>query len=215
MKHFRTLFALIAMVGLFETIASAQTSQKADKIVQQSKAKFEGIKDFKATFTYTLSNPNLKKPIVKEGTVTFKKDKYKVIFRDEEIYCNAKYVWLKLNEDEEIVKSDVTDESLSVDKIYKIYENDTRSRYDGEEGNAHHITLFADNDKTDVWKTEVWVDKSSKMVQKFKMYARNGSEYTYEMKNIDTNTGVTDDVFNLNEAKYEAEDWIITDQTDG
>lgn len=214
MKHFRIAIGTLAIIfAAFTT--QAQTSPQADKLIKQSKAKFESLKDFKASFVYTLNNPNLKKPIVKSGDITVKGEKYKIVFADEQMFSNGKYLWVLLMDDEEIIKSDIDPEgSITPDRLYKIYEKDSKTKYDGAEGGLEKVSLFANDKKGDIWKTELWINKSTKLIDKAVMHARNGSTYRYEMKNIQSNLGVPEATFDLNESKYEEDDWIITDQTD-
>ncbi|MEM0999952.1 MAG: outer membrane lipoprotein carrier protein LolA [Bacteroidota bacterium] len=213
MKHLRTAIGILALV--FAVSALQAQSPQADKLIKQSKAKFEGLKDLKASFVYTLNNPNLKKPIVKQGTIVLKGEKYKIEFADESMYCNGKYLWVLLVEDEEIIKSDVDAESsITPDRLYKVYEEDTKTKYDGVENGAEKISLFSNKKTGDIWKTELWINKSNKLIDKAVMHARNGSTYTYVMSDLQSNLGINDGIFNLNEAEYESKDWIITDQTD-
>ena len=204
------MFALLGLVAVF-SLVSAQGPNKSDKLISQSKAKFDGLKDLRATFVYTLNNPNLQKPIVKNGKVDFKNGKYKVVFPSETIFCNGASMWLMLPDDEEITITEVTEETISVDKIYEIYESDSKSRYDGVEGSNEKVTLFAESKENDIWKTEIWINKNNKLISKAIMHARNGSTYTYSMKDIETNLGLSDALFSLNHAKYESDGWIVTD----
>lgn len=214
MKNFRKMFGLVAVVLLTASLSFAQSDKKADAVIKSSKEKFDKLNDISASFTYTLNNPNLKKPIVKSGKVVFKKNKYVITFPDEEMYSNGKYIWLKLVSDEEVTKSDYTDESISPDKIFALYEQDMKSRYDGEEGSSHKVTLFANDKKNDIWKTELWINKSTKLVSSAMMHARNGSTYEYKMDNIKTNTGAPDSMFELDEIALEDDGWIVNDLTD-
>lgn len=214
MKNIKLIIGMLCFSLLLGSV-QAQSNPQADKVIKASQAKFDGLADVQADFTYTLSNPNMKKPVVKKGVVTLKKNKYKIVFADEEMYCNGKYNWVVLKEDEEIVKSDFdAEEGLSPDRLYKVYEKDMKSDYNGIENNNHKVTLFAKSDDGDIWKTVLWVDKDTKLISKAIMYARNGSQYTYEMGNIKTNTGVADNIFNFDEKKYIAMDWIFTNQSE-
>lgn len=212
MKNLKIYFSGLLLIFCASTMR-AQSAQ-ADKIIKAAESKFNGLQDISAKFKYTLNNPNLKKPIVKEGKIDFAKNKYRIVFPDEEIYCNGRYVWIVLKEDEEITKSNFDpEEGLSPQKVFKVYQ-DTKSKYDGLEGSLHKITLFSNNDKSDIWKTEVWVDKSSSMVNKSKMYARNGSTYEYSMQSIKTNSGLGSGAFSYDEVKAEDNGWIVNDLTD-
>lgn len=198
---------------IFGHTALQAQANKAETIIKQSQNKFKSFKDVKAKFTYTVTNPNIKKPVVKNGEVTLKGNKYKVVFTDEEMYCNGKFVWVVLKSDAEVVRSNYDPkEGMSPDRIYKIYETGMKSRYDAEEGDNHKVTLFAKDESGDIWKTELWISKTTKLVRKAIMYARNGSQYQYDMSEVKTDTGVTEDIFNLNEKSYAQKEYIITVQ---
>ena len=211
MTPLRTFLLIVALI--FGHTALQAQANKAETIIKQSQNKFKSFKDVKAKFTYTVTNPNIKKPVVKNGEVTLKGNKYKVVFTDEEMYCNGKFVWVVLKSDAEVVRSNYDPkEGMSPDRIYKIYETGMKSRYDAEEGDNHKVTLFAKDEGGDIWKTELWISKTTKLVRKAIMYARNGSQYQYDMSEVKTDTGVTEDIFNLNEKSYAQKDYIITVQ---
>jgi outer membrane lipoprotein carrier protein len=205
---------MLAFASLF-TFAQAQSNPKADKVIKASQDKFNALADVTADFSYTLTNPEMKKPVAKKGTVILKKNKYKIVFADEEMYCNGKYTWVLMNADKEILKNDFNaKEDLSPDRLYKTYKEGAKSDYNGEEAGAHKVTIFANNDDGDIWKTTLWINMESKMIDKAIMFARNGSQYTYVMTNIKVATGVTDAIFSLDEKKYTDQDWILTDQSE-
>lgn len=213
MKNVRKLFALLGLVGAF-AFAQAQSSPQAEKILKASQKKFDNAKDLSAAFTYTLSNPNMKKPIVKQGRVLLKGEKYKVNFTDEVMVSNGRYLWLVLVGDEEVTKTDFTEEGMSPSKVFSVYKEDTKSRYDGVDQGMEKLTLFAESKTNEIWKTELWINKSDNMPGKAKMYARNGSTYEYTMQGIKMNTSVPDSEFEVDESGYEDDGFIITDLTE-
>lgn len=214
MRKFNLFIGTLIIGALFCSV-QAQSNPKSDKIIKASQDRFNSLGDVIADFVYTMSSPDLKKPVVKKGVVTLKKSKYMIIFPDEEMYCNGKYTWVLMKADQEILKSDFDPkEDLSPDRLYKMYEKDVKSDYTGEEAGTHKVTLFANNDDGEVWKTVLWINMESKLITKAIMYARNGSQYQYEMTNIRVNTGVSDAVFTLDEKKYIDLDWILTNQSE-
>jgi outer membrane lipoprotein carrier protein len=214
MRFFKTILGTMALLTFF-SFAQAQSNPKADGVIKASQAKFNSFADVTADFSYTLTNPDMKKPVVKKGTLTLKKSKYLLVFPDEEMYCNGKYTWVLMKADMGIMKNDFNaKEDLSPDRIYKMYKEDVKTDYNGEEAGAHKVTVFANNDDGDVWKTTLWVNIETKLIDKAIMYARNGSTYTYVMSNIRVNTGVADGLFTLDEKKYLDQDWILTDQSE-
>jgi outer membrane lipoprotein carrier protein len=214
MKTLQLVLCTLAMLAVF-TVADAQSNPKADKAIKASQDKFNGLADVTADFSYTLTNPEMKKPVAKKGTVILKKNKYKIVFADEEMYCNGKYTWVMLKADMEIMKNDFNaKEDLSPDRLYKTYKEGAKSDYNGEEAGAHKVTIFANNDDGDIWKTTLWINLETKLIDKAIMYARNGSQYTYLMSNIRVNTGVSDAIFTVDEKKYMDLDWILTNQSE-
>jgi outer membrane lipoprotein-sorting protein len=182
--------------------------------LKESQKKFKSLTDLKADFVFTLSNPNLKKPIVKNGVAQISGNKYKIVFPDEEMYCDAKRVWLVSGEDEEVTVScfDPT-ESISPDKIFSLTESGAKTRYDGQEEGMDKITLFS-KEESDLIRTEVWINPKDKLVARAKMIARNGSTYEYKMTKITPNTGIAASTFTFNHAAKESQGWIVTNLCD-
>ncbi len=214
MKNFKTLFALLGLAVLGFGIVNAQSDPKADKIVKKAQSKFESFKDLKATFSYTLEAPNMKRPITKKGSVVMKGDKFKVEFPDQSIVTNGRYTWILLTADEEINKMDYDEETLSPAKVFTSYKDNMKSRYDGEVDGKHKITLFANNKESEIWKTELFINKSTNMVSNAKMHNRNGSTYSYNLNDIQSNLGVGDAMFTVDEGTYEDDGWYLNDLTE-
>lgn len=212
MKRLNLYLTMLALLFSFG-FANAQ-SAKAEQILEASKDKFEKLDDVQASVVYTLSNPNMPKPIVKKGSLMLKGKKFAVRFSDESIISDTKYVWVLLNSDEEVTVTDYDEDGIGIDRVFKVYDSDFKPRYDGESNGLHKITLFSEKGSSDLFKTEVWIGKSDKMPAKLIMYARNGTTYSYELSNIRTNTGLTDSKFRVNTNSLEDDGWIVTDLTE-
>lgn len=209
-KLYLSLFGFVALsLGMF-----AQTSSKADGILKDAQKKYKSLTDLKAEFTFTLSNPNMKKPVVKNGVAIMSGNRYKITFPDEEMYCDAKRVWLVSAGDEEVtINCFDPKESISPDKVFNLTETGAKTRYDGLEEGLDKITLFSKNE-SDLIRTEVWINPKDKLVARAKMFAKNGSVYEYKMSKITPNTGVAASAFTYNHAAKESEGWIITNLCD-
>ena len=195
MNQFRIYTLMLSFVLAF-VIGFGQGDAKANKIIKDSHAKFESLKDISADFVYTITNPSLDKPIVKSGSLNMKGNKYMIKFSEEQFYCDGKTIWVYLVDEEEVTITDYSEEeSMSVERIYKTYEDNTKSKYDKEDGNAHKVSLFMQDDDSDVWKVEMWINKSTKLIDKAVMHGRNGSIYKYQLNKIKTNAGLSDSKF--------------------
>lgn len=213
MKYLR-LFSLLVALTVSALSVSAQDA-KADALLKASKNKFNSLKDLNSAITYTLSNPGLDKPIVKNGTLDLSGRKFRVIFPDEEIYCNGTYMWVVVKKDKEVSKTDYDQEDgISVNKVYSIYESKTKSRYDGIEGNIEKVSLFSTDENSDFRLSELWINKTTKLIEKAKLTARNGSTYEYKMTNIKTDTGTNPAIFTCDEAKMKSLGYYVNDLTE-
>jgi outer membrane lipoprotein carrier protein len=203
-----------ALLAAFLLTAALGFAQSADQIIQESKAKFNSLTDLTATVAYTMANPNLASPQVKSGTLWMKKAKYKVVFTSEEMYCNGIFVWVYQKSKKTTDKLDFDpEESLSPDRVFKIYQEESKVRYDALEGNRHKITVFSSKENSDIIKTVVWINKTTKIIEKASLYARSGSTYTYELSAIQTNTQIGDAIFNYDEAAAKRAGIYINDLT--
>ncbi len=201
----KVLSFLFFFLGFLSPLAPAiaQNNAKADKILKDSKAQFNALSDFSASFTYSLKNPNLQKAIIKKGKLKIKKAKYKILFTDEEFYCDGKKVWVFLKPENEVnISTFDPDESISVDRVYSIYEKSGKTRLDSEEGNSYKITIFVADDNSDIWKAEVWIGKNNKMLVKGVLHSKNGSQYQYDLQDINTNQGISDAEFVFDKTKH-------------
>ena len=189
MRHIKYILSLLVIA--FAAFSMHAQDAKADKILADSKKTFKGKKDLSADLKFTIENPRLDEPDVKSGKVAMSGDKYKIKFKSEHIYCDGKSVYLILIEEEEVNITEYDpDESLNIDMVYKIYEEDTKSRYDGLDGNLHKISLFWNHDDSDFFRAELWINKSSKLIENAVLSARNGTKLIYELSGIKTNQGL-------------------------
>jgi outer membrane lipoprotein-sorting protein len=133
--------------------------------------------------------------------------KYRVAFSEQEVICDGATIWLIMKPEKEVNISEFDpEESLSLDRMYKIYEKETKSRYDREETLGasvyHKISLFSINKNSDYSRVEVWVNKKTLMMERALVFQRNGATIKYELTNIKTDTGVADAEFIFNKAAF-------------
>lgn len=194
---------LLVFSGMF-----AQNDPKAAEIMNASRQKYNALKDITSSFKYTLENKNLKNGNTsRSGTLKIKGKKYRVSFGEQEVICDGATIWMVMKPEKEINISEFDpEESLSLDRMYKIYEKETKSRYDKEEvigaGTYHKMSLFSLNKNSDYSRVEVWVNKKSLLLERAIIYQRNGSLVRYELSNIKTDTGLADGDFLFNKASY-------------
>lgn len=199
-----TFSALAVSLLLLSGFVSALT---ADQILKDSKQKLESLKDFSADFTYSIESPNVK-PIAKSGALKYKKGMYVVDLEDQAIYCDSKTLWIYVK-DEEMPEVNIMaydpEEGMNIESIFALYEASSESRLDGEEvvhgQNCYKIFLAIKDASLDYNRAMVWINKRTKMLEMAALTNRRQAVTTYEFKNIKTNTGYTNETFQLDLAK--------------
>jgi outer membrane lipoprotein-sorting protein len=186
----------------------AQSDPKATNIMNTSKQKFGALKDISSSFKYSLENKNLKEGnLSRTGTIKMKGKKYRISFSEQEVICDAINIWVIMKSEKEVNISQYDpEESLSIDRLYKIYETETKARFDKDEiigGNTYNkISLFALNKSTDYSRVELWVNKKNSFIERAAIFQKNGAIIRYELTNLKTDAGIPDTEFVFSKASW-------------
>jgi len=204
----KNLYIYFALLGFCWLNLNAQHEAKAASVMNSSRQKFNGFKDVSANFKYTLENKNLKNGnITKSGSIKMKGKKYRISFSEQEVICDGINIWVIMKPEKEVSISDFDpDESLSIDRLYKIFENETKARYDKEETISgvifHKVSMFSINKNSDFTRVEVWINKKTEIIERAVIAQRNGAFIKYELSNLKTDAGIQDTDFVFNKASY-------------
>ena len=204
-KLYPTMLAL--MIG---TALLAQKSDPAAKqILDAVSAKFKTFTTVQAGFNYKIENSAGKSLSSKTGTITMKGTKYKIIFGNQEIFCDGKTVWSydKSSKEVTINNLDVSGNTLTPQKLFtNFYDKDFLYVLNGEK-KAGTRTLqeieMTPTDKSKAFhKVYLQVDKSAKTIYSTKVLENTGNRYTYTVSNMKTNQAVADNTFTFDKKKY-------------
>lgn len=219
MKKLKNLFPLFIAI-LMVSSGFYTVEDPAVKILQDSKVKFESLKDFSASFQFSIQNINTRRDVfTKSGKIKYKKGKYFIGLDNEEIYFNGETQWVYLTDDKEVnIMTYDSDDAPSIELIFEIYSTtNVKPRYDGEEkinGNTCHMIYIASTDKSVEYnQVKLWINKSTKLLEKMVLLDRNQTTTTYLFSNIKVNTGMSDGDFQLEIAKLPS-DIEIYDERD-
>lgn len=183
-----------------------QNDAQADRVLKKVKLKMNGASDIKAKFKYSLENRATKsKPMSKVGEIKVKKNnKFRINFTDQELICDGKTVWNVMKPEKEVNVSEYDpSESFSFDKIFKVYDDGMRTRFDAKEtASVSKVSLFPTKGKTDYFKIELWVDEVQSIPLKMKVWNRNGSTVTYELSEVRVNSNLNDSDFVFQKINY-------------
>lgn len=205
MKKTFIFFSLFLFIC--NSLSFAQVDPKADKIIKSSRKKINGYNDMTSDFIWTMENKATKQaPSIKKGKILIKKDKYKIVFQDREMFCDGKNLWDYLKKEKEVnLSKNNPKEGMSFQKIFKLYDEGMKIKYDILEPiggiKTHKMTLFPLEEK-EFFKVELWIEESSENIRKIKIHNRNGTSHQFEMNNIVVNTNLADDIFTFDINKY-------------
>lgn len=204
MKVLHTITATLLIV-LFASTTFAQDNPKARKIVEDSKVKFEGLKNFTADFVYSLENPsNAATNVSKTGKIYYSKGKYAIIMEDQEIYCDLESMWIYLPEDYEVnILEYDPEEGFSLEEVFGLYGAKSTARYDGVEGQLHKIFMAVKDESLEFNQVRLWINAKTELLEKAVTTNRMQTRTTFEFKNIKTNEPMADTKFQFDTANFD------------
>lgn len=206
----KILYLIAFIIAGTSVNATAQSATKAKSILAEVSKKYRSYDVIKTDFSFTLNNPQSKINETQSGTlyVRSKTNKYKVIFKDQELISDGKNQWTYLKEDKEVQLSEVNNgsDALNPAKIFTIYEKGFKSLYTNDsKANGriyHNIELTPIDAKTSFFKIKLKIDKVSKQIANAVIYDKNGSHYTYTIKSFSPNVKVPESTFAFDSKKY-------------
>jgi outer membrane lipoprotein carrier protein len=201
----RTLWPL-----LFGSLLLAQVDPKADNLIKRSRKKLRSLESFTVQFSYQVENKadTTQKRISKSGTLRYRprQNKFAVDMGDLLIVCNGQTIWQYLKKENEVTITPYNPkEGFSLDRIFRIYDQDMKVRLDKSETykgqTIHKISLFPISDTTDYFRVEVWISDATELPQRIKFSHRDGTVVEYELKNFQV-VSLPDSEFVFDTRKY-------------
>jgi outer membrane lipoprotein-sorting protein len=198
------LFVLISLA------AFAQKDAAAKAILTPLSQKYRSYSAIKTDFTFTLDNQPQNIKATQNGTLTVepKTDKYRIALfaegkpeAEQEIISDGKSQW-SFNKDEkevQLTKADHTSTSFNPAQLFTMYEHGYKYLYTGEvkqAGKIHQvIDLTPEDDKANFFKIRLSIDKVKKLIYSVLVFDKNGSKYTYTLKDFFPNPAINADTF--------------------
>ena len=206
-----TLLTVFLMLGLVAT-ATAQSDPKATEVLNRTRSKVDKLQDMTVTFRKSMKmNSGRSLGNGYTGKLMSKGKRYRISVQNQTVISNGLYQWAINDLDEEVIISRIEeDQNFTPDRLFRLSQDDMRSKYHGLEGGLHKIEMIP-NKRENYFKTYLWIGTKD-LPQKMAVYNRNGSIITYDVKDIQYNTGLSDSKFTFDKAKYS--DYYIEDMRD-
>jgi len=171
------------------------------------------------TADYTLSFLNKEKKVVEKqtGKVQIKGNKFKLEIPGNTIVCDGKTLWNFNKDAKEVTIKNFeaeNDDQLNPSKIFTLYENGYKFKYDKEEkigvAACHVIDLYPSvkPEKKKFHTVKIYVDKAKKQVAKLVMIMKDGGQNVYDIKSLKSNLEILDPVFVFDTKSFKADQII-------
>jgi outer membrane lipoprotein-sorting protein len=204
-------FTLITLILISFLDVFSQQDQKAKDILDKLSETTAKYTDISIDFIFTLENKEEEIKEVNEGSVAMKGTNYKLVMPalGMEIFSDGTTSWNYLPDAEElnIIENDPEDEeALNPANLFSIYKKGFNYKYIGVEvvngKSSYLIELTPKNKEKDFTSIKLYIEKSKYRLLKALTYSKDGNQYTFEMKNMKTDSGLPDSYFRFEKEKY-------------
>lgn len=201
-----TILSFTIVDGQSTYTSKKDSDPKAKSILDKLKKQYDGYKTVEINFAMDLELPG--KPTENQsGTVIQDGKKYQLKMKDQEIYCDAKSVWVHLKKNKEVQISDFdaaeTSAIMSPKQMLTLYEKGEYIYAIIEERKISNTT-FTDiefkpvSKKSEFTKMRLTVDKNSNKIISLRVFSKDGSKYTLKINDLKSNKKYDPAIFTFN-----------------
>lgn len=208
---------VIALVVLMSTsVAFAQGSAKAQKLLDEVSAKMGTYKNIYVEFKNVLDNKAEGVHQETRGTGTMKGDLYNVSFLGTTRIYDGKKVYTIIPEDEEVNISDADaedEDTLTPSKFFSFYKKGFTyawSELKNENGRKiQYVKLFPIDSNTSMKHVLLGIDVNTKHIYNLIETGKNATVTTLTVTKFKSNQQLSSNLFSFDEAKYKAKGYLI------
>ena len=191
---------------------SFQVDKKAESVLKKLKNKYDSQSTSEIRFDLSIDHEDGTNEIQK-GKLIQEGKKYFLDTRDQTIVSNGDIVWVYLKNNNEVQIDNVYEEDE--EELSSLSPRDVLSKYDdgshiyaitheGRENNQKitQIEFKPVDEDADYSKMRLTISKNSNEILRMKIFNKDGSRYTIEVKEIFSNKTYSPDVFIFDPSKY-------------
>ena len=207
MKHI-IAWGLLWLTGMNAAVAQDTYDPEAKKILDAMSEYYQKIGSFQSDFSYSMEIPDQSGVEEFEGEITVEGDKFRLKMGGQEVINDGSTVWTYLEEANEVNIDDYDPEEgdISPTQIYNAYQRGFKYNYIEEEtidGAAYQVVdLTPENTNNQFYKIRLHISKDDGMLKRWKIFEKNGTQYTYEINNFDPEAKVENDAFTFNKKEH-------------
>jgi len=205
-RGFISFVAILAMMT-----AMGQNDQKARELLEQTSKKMQSYQTLSANFQFTMENKNMGINEQNSGSLLLKGKKYLVKLPDlgMEVYCDGKSVWNHMKSANQVMVSNVGDDSQGVidpSAIFNVYQEGYQYKFVAdktENGKViSYVDLIPQDRNVEFSKISVGIDKAKLMVQSLVTHGNDGNQYGILVKDFKTDQVIDDKAFVFDKTKF-------------
>ncbi|MDX1762292.1 MAG: outer membrane lipoprotein carrier protein LolA [Christiangramia sp.] len=202
----KLVFILAAVLSLN---VQAQTSQKAEKLLNEVSSKVKNYDNMVIEFKYALENEAENVSQETRGDVSIKGEKYVLNLMGTTQMFDGKKIYTIIPEDEEINISNYVEEdsnSITPSKMFSFYEEgynyemDATKNVKGRE--IQYVKLTPKDSNAEIKNILLGIDSQTKHIYNLIQTQDNGTKVTITVKSFKTNQPLAENLFTFNEDRY-------------
>ena len=142
-----------------------------------------------------------------EGSIQIKGDQYFLSIAGQDVISNGKDIYTVLKDAEEVQINNVPEEDedgfISPNTIFTLYEDGFKYKYVKEENGEHIINLYPKEvEDKDFHRIVLYINKVKNQISLVKIFGKDGSTTTYNIKSFTANTAIADTKFAFDKTKH-------------
>lgn len=204
MKKFAWILSLAVMMTL---PAIAQKDKRAKDILDAMSKKYQSLKSYQASFTYSSVGGGAKDTY--KGDLTVKGNKFRLLLGGQEVFTDGQTMSTYVKETNELNVQDYdasANSELNPTQIYTIYKRGFDYRFLNEQKQGGRtlevIELTPNREKSPIQTVQISVDKADKSVRNWQILNKDGKRTTYTITKFTPNVGVPDSYFVFDKTKH-------------
>lgn len=184
---------------------------EAKKILDQVRQKYEAYTSMEATFALEIEIPEQPKE-TQTGKLARSGNKYHVNFAGQEVFSDGTALYMVLHGNKSVQINDLPKpgedtELLSPESIFTFYDNGqfiySLINTETQAGKVVHIIEFKPTDRSSEYaKLRMVIVKDTKEVVRVQAFAKDGSRYTFLLKQVIPNKKFAAEFFTFAKTKY-------------
>mgnify|MGYP001391100262 CR=1 FL=1 len=197
MKH---NFIIMILIALNSNIFAQ--NQIAEEILNKLNTTTKSYNNISLEFILLIENKNQRIKNQEKGSLDLEGDKFRLIMNNQTIINDGKSQWIYLEDINEvqIIENDTTENIISPNKLFSIFEEDYKYNYIGTQsvkGKTLHIIDIFPKKSQEFMKISSEINTINNQIEKITIYDKNGFTYTYSIIAFKTNTKIKPIMFNI------------------